>query len=1182
MLGSPFPKSHRLLANLLAAALGGFVLPACSLDFDQFADPPEEQIVELDSATPQTDVGTADAGGDGGGSPADLGLVETDQDRDGVPDAEDNCPEFANADQADADADEIGDLCDDDRDGDTVANDVDNCAEIINPDQVDLDRDGLGDACDDDADGDGLTVDEELAAGTNPRLSDSDGDGFPDGDDTCPVAADRVGQDADGDGLGDACDNDDDADTIADWRDNCPSTANPDQADSDGDGRGDACADDADGDGVLDGVDVCPLIPNPDQAITPCQPRFESFTYTRATNDVFIDGQTVIAATDGGALIINAGDVLRLDTSAGLLSNRLLSVTVDADGRRFFVSEGGLSLQRPDGSIATIPVGDGPQGVLRDVATVNGQLWVSSDVGLNLLVPDGEWDLFGEGALPSADARGLMVDDLDRLWVATATQVARLNNGVRDDAALALLPDMGGWVDVVDAGEGNTWLLGEQGALMVGPDDQLVPGTLLEGLSARGVAPDGDGYYFATAAGPQRLDAYGRLFPPAPALFPSPDTRVMAGSGESRWLGTVNGLVETDGSLVTLDAALIGGNCANVSLRVDDALWIGTDTQGLRMQAPDGAFTPVAPGALPGQAVKVIEPIGDEIWVGTDGGIGILDRTGQPLRTMVPGDRFPAGNVVAIVEGRPNEVWMGIEGGGVVRLDVEGTLTRFNVADSGPNYLSDQTTGLGHDGSRLFIGTRIGLVIFREEGQRFENPVTSQGGNLPDVNISDVLVADGVVHVATPGGVAVRAAADGTWTTLRRQSGGLPTQTRTDRASSLAYDGEYIWIMMEAKANEQPNGSIVRRRMGAPVEDRSSLRLFTSDRGLPASSGGRELTFGDGEVMASWCGDEQTPGGVAIFDGRALIKQDLSTQGLPGVGVDAVLTVGPGGMPLFAVEVPGVGAKMFSVQPGGVFAPIEPPRQIGVDRWAANTCAAVPAEGEEGEVLWCIFDDFGIARRGGDNRNPWTLITFEQLRIGVLRDLAPVSATDAWLASDTGLVSLRAGGPRTLNKAASNGGLPSDDTRAVVVDDAGKAYVATAEGVGITWLDGETYVWDPPIVAGEGGLSNADCRALAFTQDGALWIGTVDGLFRRSADGVITAYDTGSGLPLTTINALAAHPDGRLLVATDAGLSIGDGEGPFELLGQVDGLPGTAAHDVVTVGGAVWVLGDDGIAQLRP
>ena len=69
-------------------------------------------------------------------------------DGDGIRNLADNCPGSANPGQADADNDEIGDVCDKDRDGDTVANATDNCPDTANPGQADADDDGTGDACD--------------------------------------------------------------------------------------------------------------------------------------------------------------------------------------------------------------------------------------------------------------------------------------------------------------------------------------------------------------------------------------------------------------------------------------------------------------------------------------------------------------------------------------------------------------------------------------------------------------------------------------------------------------------------------------------------------------------------------------------------------------------------------------------------------------------------------------------------------------------------------------------------------------------------------------------------------------------------------------------------------------------------------------------------------------------------
>ena len=74
-----------------------------------------------------------DTDNDGEGDACDI-----DDDNDGVPDAEDNCPLTANADQADADNDGIGDVCDNDADNDGVPNGTDLCPDTPLNDVVDV------------------------------------------------------------------------------------------------------------------------------------------------------------------------------------------------------------------------------------------------------------------------------------------------------------------------------------------------------------------------------------------------------------------------------------------------------------------------------------------------------------------------------------------------------------------------------------------------------------------------------------------------------------------------------------------------------------------------------------------------------------------------------------------------------------------------------------------------------------------------------------------------------------------------------------------------------------------------------------------------------------------------------------------------------------------------------------
>ncbi len=107
----------------------------------------------------------------------------TDSDGDSFADGHDNCPLTWNLNQADLDADGVGDSCDGDGDGDCLAERIDPRPRFAQPDSEDSDEDLVPNRCDDDDDGDGVL----------------------DAQDNCPLA-DNFGQaDSIGDGVGDAC-----------------------------------------------------------------------------------------------------------------------------------------------------------------------------------------------------------------------------------------------------------------------------------------------------------------------------------------------------------------------------------------------------------------------------------------------------------------------------------------------------------------------------------------------------------------------------------------------------------------------------------------------------------------------------------------------------------------------------------------------------------------------------------------------------------------------------------------------------------------------------------------------------------------------------------------------------------------------------------------------------------------
>ncbi len=180
----------------------------------------EPAAAEPKTPTPDTSGDTTDSDNDGLPNELErkLGLdpYVSDTDKDGIRDE----LEIGNNTDTPLDTDDDGTINaldgDDDGDGDPTANEAPDANHDGDPkDARDSDEDKIPDYLDKDSgwatmddDGDGVNNGEEKKLGTNPTLTDSDGDGVPDSIELVDA------QDTDGDSIIDALDTDDDGDGI--------------------------------------------------------------------------------------------------------------------------------------------------------------------------------------------------------------------------------------------------------------------------------------------------------------------------------------------------------------------------------------------------------------------------------------------------------------------------------------------------------------------------------------------------------------------------------------------------------------------------------------------------------------------------------------------------------------------------------------------------------------------------------------------------------------------------------------------------------------------------------------------------------------------------------------------------------------------------------------------------------
>ncbi len=216
--------------------------------------------------------------------------------------------------------------------------------------------------------------------------------------------------------------------------------------------------------------------------------------------------------------------------------------------------------------------------------------------------------------------------------------------------------------------------------------------------------------------------------------------------------------------------------------------------------------------------------------------------------------------------------------------------------------------------------------------------------------------------------------------------------------------------------------------------------------------------------------------------------------------------------------------------------------------WAGTSDGLIRLHGSEQRLYTDkngLADNFVFSLAQGTNGTLWigTRSGFSRLREETLESFRPrdgLSQSNATAMYEDPEGNLWVGTKRGLNQFIDgrgvpytiSEGLPSNESGPVLEDSHGTIWAGTLDA-GLAKFDGRHFT---VLTTREGFPSNV-IYALAEDRDGSLWVGTHGGLARLRDGRIVETYTTSRGLPANRIRSLYRDGAGTLWVGTEAGLA---------------------------------------------
>jgi ligand-binding sensor domain-containing protein/signal transduction histidine kinase len=529
---------------------------------------------------------------------------------------------------------------------------------------------------------------------------------------------------------------------------------------------------------------------------------------------------------------------------------------------------------------------------------------------------------------------------------------------------------------------------------------------------------------------------------------------------------------------------------------------------------------------LPENSVGAVARSGEGyLWIGTTSGLARFNGTEFVSFTRAKTPALVSDEVWALACTRDGSVWIGTKDG-LVRHEATGTFRRWGVSDGLP--AAHVTCIAEDDQSRVWFGTKgggIGVV----EGQQLTSLGLKSG--LTNLNIWGLLPENnGSLWIATVDGLFVLR--DGHFQRFGKEAG-FPTTFIT----SLARDANgSLWVGTLSGLCEFRGGRVV-RVIGAS-EGIKDPRVF------------RIAVDPDGTVWAATIQGglaKITPQGVAMLDEST----GLQSNSLRSVFVDAEENLWLG-----------TSAGLVQMRQGFI-TPWSSTEGVPVGPFALTL-------DHNENVLVGTPDGLFMKQEARFTRLMPDLIPGRVEALLVARDGA------IWTGGNNTVRRVQGDTSKAFE-------LPRPPDRADRPNVFGTMHQSPDGSVWIGAASG-LFRYDPeansePLVFGTSdGLPMSHVLSLASTPDGALWIGTTEGLARLEAS-KIDSFGLKDGLPNLQIQCLLADPSGVLWIGTERGLVRKQG-GTFTVWGLSDGLPNDQIRGIAAKEGWLWLCTPKGLVRV--